>query len=151
MCVSFLLPAGPLNSAPLVGGPDTHRGQLNAKSPILELSYNEAMKAETLSRLAEFVAESNRIEGIGGTPDLEPSRVFLSLSEPTVEDLCEFVDDEAGADLRTEANMNVVVGNHRPPRGGPQVARELSKLIRQAIDNDATPFNIHRRYRRAQI
>ena len=42
--------------------------------------------------------------------------------------------------------MNVVVGNHRPPPGGPQIAIELSKLIQLAIDNDATPFAIHRRY-----
>ena len=104
------------------------------------------MKAEALSRLPEFVAESNRIEGIDGPPNLEPSHAFLSLSEPTLEALCEFVDDEAGADLRTEANMNVVVGNHRPPRGGPGIALELSKLIRQAIDNNATPYDIHRRY-----
>ena len=41
-------------------------------------------------------------------------------------------------ELRTEAHMNVVVGNHRPPPGGPEIAIELSKLIRQAIDNDAT-------------
>lgn len=42
--------------------------------------------------------------------------------------------------------MNVRIGNHRPPPGGPGIATELSKLIRQAIDNDATPFDIHRRY-----
>ncbi len=96
--------------------------------------------------LQAFVVESNRIEGIYGTPKLEPSQAFLSLSEPELEDLCGFVRDEAGAELRTEANMNVVVGNHRPPPGGPEIAIELRKLIRQAIDNDATPFDIHVRY-----
>ncbi|MCH8854373.1 MAG: Fic family protein [Planctomycetes bacterium] len=104
------------------------------------------MKAETISGLAEFIVESNRIEGISGAPKMEPSYAFLTLDEPSLEDLCEFVRGEAGAELRTEANMNVIVGNHRPPPGGPGIAIELSKLIRLAIDNDATPFAIHRRY-----
>lgn len=104
------------------------------------------MKAEIMPGLAEFVAESNRIEGIGGAPNVEPSRAFLSLSEPSLDDLCGFVRDEAGAELRIEPNMNVMIGNHRPPPGGPQIAIELHTLIRQVIDNDATPFSIHRRY-----
>ena len=104
------------------------------------------MKAETISGLTEFVTESNRIEGIGGAPNVEPSQAFLSLPEPGLDDLCRFVRDEAGAELRTEANMNVMIGNHRPPPGGPGIAIELRTLIRQAIDDDATPFNIHRRY-----
>ena len=104
------------------------------------------MKAETISGLAEFIAEWKRFEGISGAPKMEPSYAFLTLDEPSLEDLCEFVRGEAGAELRTEANMNVIVGNHRPPPGGPGIAIELRKLIRLAIDNDATPFDIHRRY-----
>ncbi|MCZ6653242.1 MAG: hypothetical protein O7D91_09475 [Planctomycetota bacterium] len=73
------------------------------------------MKTIAIPRLPEFIAESNRIEGITGPPKMEPSYAFLSLDEPSLEDLCEFVRGEAGAELRTEANMNVVVGNHRPP------------------------------------
>ena len=80
-----------------------------------ELAYNEAMTTKAIPLLAEFVAESNRIEGIRGPANIEPSYAFLSLDEPSLEDLCEFVRGEAGAELRTEANMNVVVGNHRPP------------------------------------
>lgn len=104
------------------------------------------MTAETIPGLTEFIAESNRIEGISGAPNTEPSYAFLSLDEPSLEDLCTFVRGEAGAELRIEANINVIVGNHRPPPGGPEIAIELSKLIQQAIDNDATPYDIHRRY-----
>lgn len=93
--------------------------------------------------LRRFVAESNRIEGITGPSKLEPSQAFLSLSEPGLEDLCGFVLDEADAELRTEANMNVRVGNHLPPPGGPEIPIELRKLIREVIDNSATPFHIH--------
>lgn len=42
--------------------------------------------------------------------------------------------------------MHVIIGNHRPPRGGPHIAIKLRNLIQLAIDNDATPFDIHRRY-----
>ena len=104
------------------------------------------MKTIAIPSLPDFIAESNRIEGISGAPKMEPSYAFLSLDEPGVEDLCEFVRGEAGAELRTEANMNVMVGNHRPPPGGPEIAIELRELIQLAIDNDATPFDIHRRY-----
>ena len=110
------------------------------------LAYNAAMTAETMPGLTEFIIESNRIEGITGTPTIEPSATFLTLDEPSLDDLCEFVRGEAGAELRTEANMNVIVCNHRPPPGGPEIAVELRKLIQLAIDNDATPFDIHRRY-----
>ncbi len=41
------------------------------------------MRAETIPGLAEFVAESNRIEGITGPPKIEPSSAFISLDEPT--------------------------------------------------------------------
>ena len=104
------------------------------------------MKAENIPGLSEFIIESNRIEGITGLPKMEPSAAFISLDEPTVEDLCEFVRSEAGAELRTRVGMSVIVGNHRPPPGGPEIAIELRKLIQLAIDNDATPFDIHRRY-----
>ena len=104
------------------------------------------MKTIAIPSLPDFIAESNRIEGISGAPKMEPSYAFLSLDEPSVEDLCTFGRGEAGAELRTQANMNVIVGNHRPPPGGAEIAIELSKLIQLAIDNDATPFAIHRRY-----
>ena len=57
----------------------------------LGLAYNATMKAETMPGLVEFVAESTRIEGIGGPPMLEPSYAFIILSGRGLEDLCEFV------------------------------------------------------------
>ena len=69
------------------------------------------MKTIAIPSLPDFIAESNRIEGISGAPKMEPSYAFLSLDEPGVEDLCEFVRGEAGAELRTKASMNVSFAN----------------------------------------
>lgn len=97
-------------------------------------------------RLVEFVAESNRIEGIMGRPNTDASVSFLNQDKTSLDDLQAFVRDEAGAKLRTEPWMNVKIGDHQPPYGGPEIAIELQKLIQLANCDDATPFDIHRRY-----
>ena len=95
------------------------RRRWTARGPYWYLEYDLPDEVTRATIIDHFIAESNRIEGISGAPKMEPSYAFLSLDEPCLDDLCEFVRGEAGAELRTKANMNVIVGNHRPPPGGP--------------------------------
>lgn len=84
--------------------------------------------------LVEFIRESNRIEGIEREPieeEIEEMKRFLALPEITVADLEHFVSVyEPSAMLREHGGMNVLVGNHVPPRGGPKIREELSLLLK---------------------
>ena len=91
--------------------------------------------------LVDFVRESNLIERIARAPrsfEVEAHEQFLALVHPRVEDLEAFVQaiqpraayDAAIANrLRTEAWMNVTVGGHTAPRGGPNVRTELEHVL----------------------
>lgn len=104
--------------------------------------------------LTDFVRESNRIEGILREPtdgELISHVTLLQLASVTVADLTRFVRNVAGANLRSEHGMNVYVGNHRPPEGGPQILFELGKLLdnvnaeRYSVDT-LTPYHAHIEY-----
>ena len=98
--------------------------------------------------LRNFIRESNRIEGIRRAPtkrEIEAHETLLSLPKVTVDDLCRFVLTVAGKPLRTEAGMNVIVGNHRPPPGGPSIEADLCGIL-WGTENGATPFRTHCRY-----
>jgi hypothetical protein len=100
--------------------------------------------------LVAFVVESNRIEGIHRDPldrEISAHETFLELPEVTVPALERFVDAVAGASLRTLPGMNVIVGPHKPPPGGPKIEAELSELL-GSITNPglATPWEIHVEY-----
>lgn len=104
--------------------------------------------------LISFVRESNRIEGI--TPvrqhELLAHEAFLSLDLIRVGDLQGFVRAVASADLRSEKGMDVRVGSHRPPPGGPKVVDALNNLLDHLLEVEPddgfsyTPFEIHQRY-----
>ena len=83
--------------------------------------------------LYEFVRESNRIEGIRCEVTNEEFAVheaFLNLSYVRVSDMERFVCVvQPGAKLREYAGMNVYVGNHIPPAGGPDIRGRLENLI----------------------
>ena len=115
--------------------------------------------------LTSWVAGSNRIEGITRPPtDLEVNAhaEFLSLpAEPPalMAGLCEFVCRVVGARLRAEPGMDVYVGAHTPPFGGPNIRRELEDLIGALVSSlpdgsgqtvlttgSLSPFQIHCRY-----
>lgn len=97
-----------------------------------------------------FVRESNRIEGILRAPtksELQAHIDLLRLPRITVADLQNFVQAIApGKPLRQEYGMNVIVGNHRPPPGGPDIAGALGYLLDLAQDFNETPFAVHHRY-----
>ena len=99
--------------------------------------------------LINFVTESNRIEGINREPykrEIEATERFLSLAVPNLAELCDYVRAVADAGIRNHEGMNVRVGSHIAPPGGPDIPIELDKLIMQATKNEFTPSDIHSRY-----
>lgn len=98
--------------------------------------------------LCSFLIESNRIEGIFGRPSKDSifkSRAFLKLSEINVEDLCYMANTfEPGVSLRTQPGMDVRVGRHIAPRGGPEIILDLQHLL-EALDS---PYESHREFER---
>ncbi len=109
-------------------------------------ALNQAQATEWLRR---FIQQSNAIEGLG---DIDPStqlplyEAFLDLEEPTVKDLCNFVNRiQPGAVLRDQVGLNVKVGEHVPPLGGPEIRAHLGLILIQAIDGE-DQYLVHCRY-----
>lgn len=84
----------------------------------------------------DFIRESNRIEGIHREPteaEVVEFRRFLTLREVTVDDLVQFVSVyQPNAQLRTASGLNVRVGEHVAPPGGPSVGYALEEIIASA-------------------
>ena len=90
-----------------------------------------------MNKLVGFVQESNRIEGIQrGISDPQTGREievhewFLRLEKVTVADLEAFVHViQSDAVLRRQIGLDVRVGNHIAPRGGPEIERRLKAIL----------------------
>ncbi len=99
-------------------------------------------------RLRAFIRESNHIEGIEREPTDEEvtyARGFLTLGWIAPEHLSTAVDVfEPGARLRDTVGMDVRVGNHIAPRGGPGIRTRLENLLTH-MDNHS-PYEIHLAY-----
>ncbi len=93
-----------------------------------------------------FVTESNKIEGILRTPtaaEINEFHRFMELGAMNVNELERFVKVyQPDAKLRDKPNLNVRVGNHYPPSGGPEIRRELAVLL----NSDKNPFQTHIAY-----
>jgi len=104
--------------------------------------------------LIAFVRDSNAIEGIHRDPierEIQAHKAFLTLDEIRVEDLETFVGVIAGASLRRLPGMNVRVGPHVPPPGGPKIEAELTELLTvltNTVDGHSqiTPWEVHVEY-----
>ena len=101
--------------------------------------------------LHDFIVESNRIEGINRpstTQEVIAHEDLLALSAISVQDVEKFVDACAGAPLRRRAGMNVYVGNHVPPPGGPEVEQQLKLLLADMaiFGTRVIPAEYHQRY-----
>lgn len=113
-----------------------------------------AMRWHTMSPLARFVAESNRIEGYLHMPtqaEIDAHAEFLSLRAIILGDVLNFVRRVAGAELRDRPGMNVRVGSHVPSPGGPHVRDVLVALLgkinaRARGEGGVTPFAAHVAY-----
>ncbi len=102
-----------------------------------------------MNQLYAFVAESNRIEGILRPPtdgELVAHEQFLELPEIRVADLGHFVKEIAAVPLRRHPGHNVIVGNHLPPPGGPEIETELQELLADIHADELTPWEAHVAY-----
>lgn len=99
--------------------------------------------------LVEFVSESNRIEGIERAPkenEIQGHELFLEEAVLSVGLLEGFVENVAEAQIREEPGMDVRVGPHLPPRGGPEIVADLAVLLTRVEDGYLTPWLGHTAY-----
>lgn len=102
-------------------------------------------------RLIDFVAESNRIEGILRAPtpeEIAAHEAVLSCQTLRVSDLVSFVGVcQPNAKLRATPDVpRVRVGNHVAPRSGPLIVDYLEKLLSQIQCGSVTPWRAHMEY-----
>lgn len=106
----------------------------------------------TEGNLVRFVTESNGIEGICREPteaEIVATSEFLALPALSIDDVCRLQAVVApGKPLRLKPDMNVRVGNHVAPQGGPEIAAALDAICSDANDaNDRdAPRRIHVKY-----
>ena len=99
-----------------------------------------------------FVRESNRIEGILRSPtqaEINAHTDFLALDRLTVWAFEAFVAVIApGKPLRDAPHMNVRVGSHIAPQGGPEIVRTLEHICKgvKRGDSPAQCYAVHRQY-----
>lgn len=100
--------------------------------------------------LPRFVEESNRIEGIAHTRpvEIQAHKDFLS-TIPTIDTLTTLVAVCAPSNrLRDQRGLNVTVGSHIAPEGGPEIRGRLKELLFQAHEHILTPYTLHCDYER---
>ena len=104
--------------------------------------------------LLDFVRESNRIEGIHREPlpeEILAHFAVLGKERLSVMDLCEFVGRvQPGAVVRSREGLNVRVGSHVAPQGGPEVVRVLETILERASRTRTAraAFYLHHEYER---
>ena len=94
----------------------------------------------TYNNMANFVRESNRIEGILREPteeEVHAHYVFCENHTPTVEDVVRLVKVvQPNAVLRDSTNIpGVRVGNHIAPPSSPDIRRHLEEILHSARIN----------------
>ena len=101
----------------------------------------------------DFIRESNRIEGVLREPaiiELEEFERFMALTTVGAGDMNLFVSVyEPGSRLRSDLGLNVRVGGHIAPPGGPDIVLQLENILAKVNKQPpafADPFEIHLRY-----
>lgn len=83
--------------------------------------------------LEDFMRESNRIEGIYRAPtfkEVDATAAFIVKDRITISDLVDLVKVyQPGARPRFAQGLDVRVGSHLPPRGGPYIEEALGDLL----------------------
>ncbi len=103
-------------------------------------------------KLIAFVRESNAIEGITRGPTTEETMAtlhFVELDKFTVADMVKLVQVyQPDALLRDKVGMDVKVGGHIAPKGGPAITALLTGIIEIASHhmNLQTPYKTHQDY-----
>lgn len=99
--------------------------------------------------LLVFVAESNRIEGITRPvkdEELLAHEEFLRLKEVGVADLGVLVRVLAPHAKLRSLHRRVRVGNHYPPKGGPEILYKLAGLLTKIGSGAIAPWQAHIEY-----
>lgn len=103
-------------------------------------------------RLRNFVLQSDHIEGLIPKPDqlereMQAHTDILEADQVTVDALVDFVKVcQQNAVLRSEPGVNVVVGNHRPPAGGPEIVERLETLLQRMANGELDAYEAHCKY-----
>jgi Fic/DOC family len=102
-------------------------------------------------RLFDFIAESNRIEGITRAPttaEITATSEWLNEPFPAIEDLERLVAVYApGHVLRDGIGHNVRVGNYIAPPGGPEIRSMLHDLLYRATrERSISAYDAHVEY-----
>ena len=95
----------------------------------------------------DFICESNRIEGI--LRDLKEDEIaaherllkLVQLHPTTVGDFQAVI--APGKPIRERPGMNVRVGNHIAPEGGPNIIHRLQRILSNANDASRSPWSVH--------
>ena len=94
--------------------------------------------------LCRFLLDSNKIEGIFARPTKDQifkARAFIALPAVGVADLCNMCNAfQPGALLRTQPGMDVRIGRHKPPKGGPEIILDLQYIL----ESEAPPHVAHK-------
>ena len=99
--------------------------------------------------LWNFVGESNHIEGIFETTEeqVEATREFLALDELTVTAVERLVHVyQPDAELRDQVGLNVRVGNHIAPPGGPSIREALASFLHRVNTDSIEVWAAHVEY-----
>lgn len=100
--------------------------------------------------IKEFLIESNAIEGIHREltqDEVAMTDMFLTISEITIDKLVVLnYTYQPNARLRTSPGMNVMVGGHMCPYGGPSIGYMLEELLEDINEGLISPFVAHVRY-----
>lgn len=108
------------------------------------------MTVLNLALLQDFVAESNRIEGIHREPlaqEVQATSEFITAPQLTVVRVKALVAVyQPNARLRNKVGLDVRVGNHVPLPGGPVIEEELGMLLTWANSGAPDPYEVHCRY-----
>lgn len=101
--------------------------------------------------LLGFILQSNAIEGIVRAPtavEIEAHAQLLAAARLTTGNVTLFVKAVAGprAVLRDAPNLNVRVGRHVPPPGGPQIRTQFEDLLDRINAAAIEPWAAHVEY-----
>ena len=103
-----------------------------------------------MSELYDFVAESNRIEGITRAPaaiELTAHEQFLETPKLTIVGLKNFVAAiQPSARLRDKAGLDVRVGQYFPPAGCIGIRVALQKLLDEINAGNHSAYSAHLAY-----
>lgn len=90
------------------------------------------------------------IEGIYRNPtdsELTEHNRFIGIERLSITEIQNFLSVyQPDARLRDKPGMNVAVGKHVPPKGGPEVVHELQKLIDKINSGDIDTYAAHCKY-----